>query len=712
MVARADVFGQISLVSRDGPEQFLYARDSAISGDGQYVAFDGSLGGVTGVWRRDLQTGEVEQVAGGDAELPSISENGQYVSFTTTEGGQLATDTNGEVDTAHPEAANVYVRDMSLVPSAAGAFKLASAANGPGEVPLSYESETPSLYGSVAAGRSALSADGQKVAFVTTATSDLAGERTPPLQVAVRDLQTHETQLVSTELPEHEGEPPKPVQMEANLAGGGGELGAVFSNGTALPKFEPPASYAFAQAGHPVGASISANGSTVAWLGEDISAQVQMLPRETQPPSDAEPLWRRIEPEGPTLRVTGGSDPANPACQESAAKSTTESLANPCWGPFPSNGGLGLMQLVHEGDPIPQLSANGDTVAFLATAPPLALGEDFGKTGSESRNEDAYVSQMGSTSRVAALTPLTELSTGEEEDRTTNASITDVAISPEGTQVAFTTQRTQFPLPSLTVVNETPPEAGLAELYDVDLINHTLTRVTTGLEGAASEYPHQPGREGHDPYAEEGDGALSPSFTDDGDTLAFSSTAANLVHDDGNTPPLESPSGFDGSDVFVVPRVTFPSSAPEQQISSPPLVPAVVPAWQLSVTSRRQRNGTVTLYIDLPGEGTVRAAAEGAVGVKVTRYVRLAHSSKRVRLAHTTVAQRTIATKTSDARASGLVALTLTLAPRYSSLAARRGGFSAEVHIAFSSPAHPTLHDSVPVTFMRTPAPTKKAKSR
>ncbi len=35
-------------------QQAEYAHDPAISGDGQYVAFDGSFGGVTGVWRRDL----------------------------------------------------------------------------------------------------------------------------------------------------------------------------------------------------------------------------------------------------------------------------------------------------------------------------------------------------------------------------------------------------------------------------------------------------------------------------------------------------------------------------------------------------------------------------------------------------------------------------------------------------------------------------------
>ena len=79
-------------------QQALYAHDPAISGDGRYVAFDGYFGGRTGVWRRNLGTGEVQPVAVGftvpgseaceqaacDAELPSISANGQLISFTTT----------------------------------------------------------------------------------------------------------------------------------------------------------------------------------------------------------------------------------------------------------------------------------------------------------------------------------------------------------------------------------------------------------------------------------------------------------------------------------------------------------------------------------------------------------------------------------------------------------------------------------------------------
>ncbi len=125
--AGADVFGPISLVSRARPaanQQADYAHDPAISGDGHYVAFDGSFGGVTGVWRRDLATGAVEQVAGGDAELPSISEDGRYISFTTNEDLEQLTKHSGGLPDSEYESThkppNVYVRDMDLAPCRTG----------------------------------------------------------------------------------------------------------------------------------------------------------------------------------------------------------------------------------------------------------------------------------------------------------------------------------------------------------------------------------------------------------------------------------------------------------------------------------------------------------------------------------------------------------------------------------------------------------------
>ncbi len=90
------------------------------------------------------------------------------MSFTTT--AQLAPgDTNRGPD--------VYVRDMDRPVTEAGAFTLASAVDG-SQTGLSYGPAGASVspfeemhYGSLASGRSALSADGREVVFVTTAVS-------------------------------------------------------------------------------------------------------------------------------------------------------------------------------------------------------------------------------------------------------------------------------------------------------------------------------------------------------------------------------------------------------------------------------------------------------------------------------------------------------------------------------------------------------------
>ena len=334
--ADADVFGPISLVSEGAvgggaSQQAEYAHDVAISGNGQYAAFDGSVGGVTGVWRRNLATGAIEQVAGGDAELPSISESGQYISFTTNEGKSLPAITDDRPNQApKQEAVNVYLRNMSVSPGEEGSFIVASAPSGSTE-PLTYRAAGTTL-GSAAVGRSAISADGNEVAFVTTAVSDLtegtpSEPRTPALQVAVRYLASAETKLVSVS-----SETGGPVSVTE----GSETFGAVYPGSTSA--FRPPPPYEEWGTSPPPGASISADGTTVAWMGEDINRQAQMLTDESPSPLYTEPLWRRIVPgsEMPTERVTGGSDPASPACAASGevALPSTPAPSDPCQGPF------------------------------------------------------------------------------------------------------------------------------------------------------------------------------------------------------------------------------------------------------------------------------------------------------------------------------------------------------------------------------------------
>jgi hypothetical protein len=309
---------------------------------------------------------------------------------------------------------------------------------------------------------------------------------------------------------------------------------------------------------------------------------------------------------------------------------------------------------------------------------------------------------------VQALTPLTELASGNEAVLATNAPIVDFGISPDGSQVAFTTMRTQFILGSPAYVNAPSAVAGMLELFNVDLADDTLTRVTHGYGGGPSEAPHEEATSKEDQYVEVGmgDGALSPSFSDNGEKLAFSSTASNLVYGDGNTPPLSRTGSVesDGSDVFIVRRETFPSDPAPQIISVAPASPSPIVPWRLGVTAASLANGGVRLYIEAPAAGTLRATASSRVAVRSAHpsHTRRAHKAKGAHT-RTTILSREVAAAThvSEASVSGLTTLTLTLSRDYRSLATRRGGLSATVSVTFTTPGHPVLHQSIVVSFLR-----------
>jgi hypothetical protein len=716
--SNADVFETIRLasVSTAGlAQQADYARDPAISGNGEYIAFDGEFDGENGVWRRDLASGAVEKVVGGDARLPSISEEGRYISFTTTE-RLVPEDSN--------EGPDVYVRDMDVPAEAPGAYTLVSAITVAGATQgLRYEYATSSgtpareqeekQVGALALGRSAISANGRKVAFVTTAASDLAGPGTPAMQVAVRNLETGETQLVSALADPATGAPELNAEgqdMPVPTTGENGSVvGAIYPE-KAKTRFEPVTGETNASTFGDiwVGASISADGSTVAWLGQQVGRQTKVLAHDAaaSEPEYTEPLWRRID-EGPTApirRVTGGTDPASPACEASGEQSVSQppSLSDPCQGPFeprlPESGEAGIWAGASEGpDYQPHLSANGNLVAFLSDARYLPTGNEFNGLGD---SDDLYVTNMQSgLTRTLALTRLTALAGGNVAETARAAPISDIGISPDGTQVAFSTKRTAFPLSLPAYVSAPAGIAGMAELYDVDLANETLTRVTHGFGGEdePAEEPHEEVT-GEDPYKGDEQGSFSPSFSDDGDVLAFSSSADNLVFGDGN----------DAVDAFVVDRKVFPTETIQQYVSSAPPGPSLIPSWLLGISALAHANGSVTLYAQVPGAGQLRASARGSVLVSSPAR----HGHKR----STHAALETVASAARSATGAGaLQSLTLSPPARYLAMAERRGGLSATVTATFSAPGHATLRQSILITFHRTikaSKPTRKKARR
>lgn len=674
--ASADVFESISLASASSHAQADRAEDPAISANGRYVAFDGSFAGTSGIFRRDLLTGQVATVAEGDAILPSISADGRYVSFTTTARLDEANDTNAAPD--------VYVRDMSYpdnLPCPAErevgepcAFALASAVDGAATgLNYTYSGSDPASeetrYGALAAGRSALSANGRTVAFETTAASNLAGEATPALQVAVRELDTQRTELVSVRRGTDE-----PVQI------GEGGYGAIYPGGGQRLAFPNGAPFA--------GASISADGSTVAWMGQDIEQQAPVLASEPHmEPKYAEPLWRRIAegPGAPVRRVTGGGDPESPACAASgeAAPASPPTLADLCQGPFNTSTSIevgGVWSFGARRADIPRLSADGRVVAFASNAPEVATGETGNTTNF---SDDLYVVDMADgLTRAQALRRLTAVAGANASEPQRVGPIADLGVSPDGSEVAFATERTIFPLGSPTYVSAPSAVAGAQELFDVDLVNDTLTRVTQGYAGGASEPA----------------GALvaAPSFSSDGNTLAFAATSYNLVYGDGNG----------ASDAFVVKRKVFPAGAVAQFISPAPVSPLTNPSWLLGVSARSRADGTVVLEAQVPGAGVLRGTARSAV-----RANRCTAKKRRACRHSASVMTRAVASKSATPRVAGLTTAVLTLAPRYRPLAKRRGGLSSYVTLTFSASGHPSIHDRILVTFRRTLKARKSAAS-
>jgi hypothetical protein len=719
--ANADLFGPIELASASVvpgalAQQAEEARYPVISGNGRYVAFVGRYAGASGIWRRDLASGAVEQVAPGDATMPSISENGRYVSFTTNE--QLVPeDTN--------KAPDVYRRDME--PGAGEPeYTLVSAGNGTEQGPTyTYTGAGPytqqqreTEFGSLAGTRSAMSADGNLIVFITTAQSNLLGgaEATPPGEVLVRDIASKETKLVSAEYEPGVGwAAGHPVRPSVNEHGND-VYGAVFPGGLETPTFGTPANSSPSDnQARWLGASISANGEVVSWMGQELGRQTRLLANEQsdQEPQTAEPLWRQIGegPGAPIRRVTGGSDPTNPACEASGEKEVPEkfpSPLDPCAGPlerYREQGKEGLWgSKGADADFVPQLSENGMTVAFITGGRELASGEEeFPEAES---TDDLYVVNMASgLTRVQALRRLTEIGGGgnTQEKIEKSAKIIDYSVSPDGTQVAFTTQRTQFPLGSPAFVSALAAAPGMYELYDVDLADDTLTRVTHGFDGEDQRSEELPSVEtpGVDPYHAE-QGAYSPSFSKDGNTLSFASTANDLVYGDGNDAP----------DAFIAHRVIPPSAVVQQYVSGAPESPALVPPWKLGVTAVSLPDGSVRLYAEVPAVGVLGAQASG--GVLVHHSVKLASRSSHGAPRHrdtVTVATRTVASAhtTVGAGDEGLVTLRLTLAPAYRSLAASHGGLSSRITVTFAVPERPHLRASLSVKFLRT---LRKAKAK
>lgn len=627
-------FGPIRLASRSVAHQAGEAGAPSISADGRYLAFQGSLDGSRGVFRKDLASGVVTPVAvgsagdpntpGADAAVPSISADGRYVAFTT--GAQL-----DPLHDLQASSKDVYVADMSSSPPT---DELASARDG-GLEGLTYGGSG----GSEASSRVALSADGREVVFFTTAASNLTGDpsktEAPAGQVVLRDLATDTTTLVSAERDLGTG-----AMTDRPVAGGA----LIEIAGLALR-----------------GASLSADGTTVAWLGAHLPAQVPMSADEAKTidgfdkagvfPYD-EPLWRRVgaDPAALTRRVVAGDGAEDPFL----------GMANKGEAINGASGWLGVANV----DGVPQLSADGRTVGLIGN--PTEATNVFivdMATGLSRREAVGQLTRevpISASEGVAGINSLKNIPL--------NGHIFDLSMSTDGRRIAFATARQRFPLAPPNLIGSVPSSRGAVELYLIDREGETLERVTHGVGGSGEASLPNGG-------VENGFGATAPSFG--GDLIAFASTASNLVLGDGN----------EASDAFTVEDDEAPRIAGGNSISAAPPAPRRRPSWRLRLHAFSLPSGAVRLVAVVPAGGGLHAgvAADLDVGSSPRRVDRVGARPRR----------------------GGLVALRLELPGRLRDLAHSQEGLYAIARVSFHHRGRRTLHGRLQVRFHAHPAKRK-----
>lgn len=565
--------------------------DADISADGRYVVFqtratnffedDGGVVGPHGtepdaepagtlreggIFRYDRVTGAIQLVADGTevhtegpergklvfqgAQNPSISADGRYVAFSTAQ--QLVPqDKNENVD--------VYVRDMSVPLRAdrgqSGAYTLVSAKSG-GDEPATYAAREQPIKGAEPGSdvwpNTSISGDGRYVVFRTTElASDLPDHSavdSAPGELLVRDLQAKTTTLLSRDMtttgPYASGDP------------AGGAVGP---------------------------ASISADGSTVAWVSTNAQAQTPFLAGEETTTSVPYYLWRRWEePITSTRRITGMADPEDPECHGGVVPSEIE--MGPCYGPLNvQESVLGSIS-----GTAPGLSADGYTVAFLAGA---ALRPNITK----SNGLDVFLTSMRpGTTRKAGTRELTLGVPSGGQGST--SSIESLAFSSDASTIAFTTTRNAFVLPEPAPLGTFRPHPTASDLYVIHLKQDTLERAILSYEAT-------------DPNSSM---LADPSLTADGSGIGFASSASNLVFGDANQSP----------DAFAATLQAAAGSAPPPAAVNSleggfSLYSSTSPELGLHV--KRGRNGSLILLVETPGPGRLTAHAKANIAVASRR---------------------------------------------------------------------------------------------
>jgi hypothetical protein len=271
-----------------------------------------------------------------------------------------------------------------------------------------------------------------------------------------------------------------------------------------------------------------------------------------------------------------------------------------------------------------------------------------------SPNLDLFLTHMNpGLTRKQSTTELTR--DGATPDVRTSPPIQGVAMSADGRYLVIATNRVNFILPTLAPIATLRSQPDDTELYEIDLQQLTLDRVSTSLSGGDTD----------------GDAGARPTVNADGSLVAFTSGASNLFFGDANRLP----------DAFVATRaVQRASNAPPPGANTQPpgFDLSTPPAKHVTAKATSRTDGSVRLAITTPGSGTLSVAVTmrshgHSVGVAKV-------APKPVRKGTTTV--------------------TLRLSTAYARLL-KNGSVHASARITYQPGAGLALHRTVTITFKR-----------
>jgi Tol biopolymer transport system component len=654
--------------------------DAAISSDGRYVVFqtkatnlfeyDGEseservlaepAGTIRegGIFRYDRQTRQLELVAGGNllvsegtekgkllvsgAANPSVSAGGRYVAFSSAErlapGGGPGEPTEHSA-TEHEADVQVFVRDMEKPPSAPGAYRIVSSPTGREEPAIFVAPHSPVSSGNAGAQvwpNTSISANGRYVLFRTEAESDIRDVNsvtTPAGQLFVRDSEDQTTTLISRR------------------------------EDTEAPAESPPG-----HSGPALGpASISGDGSTVAWVSADAPQQTRFIGAERATLEEPYYLWRRWQqPDATTRRITGIADLDDQECttERQLEFVLSETATGPCYGPLtePESRAASIA------DSTPALSADGYTVAFLASSG--LRPTDLAKPN----RLDVFVTSMSpGVSRKAGTSELTLAANGS--GGRSLGSVESLALSADGSTIAFTSTRDLFVLSEPAPVGTFSPQPTLSELYVIHLGAQTLERALLGYGGGEPDGPVEAG----------------PTLTANGETVAFVGGAPNLFYGDAHS------AGFRDAFTASLQGPAGTAALPAGSNATPsPFALAGVASADLGVRTKRGRAKEAVVLVETPGPGTITATATGRVAT-ITRASRTRSKPKPKRPA-------VLARATATAPAEGTTTVVLHLRGQYAKDLAHAHHLAANVVVDFSPRVGgEPLSSEAPVTFYALP---------